>query len=379
MAVRFIHTSDWQIGKVFRFVDSSTMGLLQEARLRAITRLGEHAIEQNVSHILVAGDVYDMEALTPRSLGQPLERMRSFGSVAWHLLPGNHDPHRPNGLWDQLLRRELPPNVRLHLAAEPFVVEGEALALLPAPLHHKRTTQDPTAYMDGVGLPADTIRVGLAHGTVRGFGSEDRDVYNFIQPDRPELAGLDYLALGDWHGKKKINARCWYSGTPEIDAFDVLDGGQALLVEIEGRGAPPKVTPLKVGHYQWLTLHAALSNAEDIDFLEAKLRELGQGLERHLVHLRVKGALSLELRRYFEERIVESVSAALCVLRIDDSGLLPQPTAEDLDQIDRGGFVRAAAEVLSEKAAQGGEEARLAAEALQRLYIEHMKLQAEQR
>ena len=41
MAVRFIHTSDWQIGKVFRFVDSSTMGLLQEARLRAITRLGE--------------------------------------------------------------------------------------------------------------------------------------------------------------------------------------------------------------------------------------------------------------------------------------------------------------------------------------------------
>lgn len=102
------------------------MGLLQEARLRAITRLGEHAIEQNVSHILVAGDVYDMEALTPRSLGQPLERMRSFGSVAWHLLPGNHDPHRPNGLWDQLLRRELPPNVRLHLAAEPFVADQTA-------------------------------------------------------------------------------------------------------------------------------------------------------------------------------------------------------------------------------------------------------------
>ena len=41
MTLRLIHTSDWQIGKVFRFVDNSTMGLLQEVRLRAITRLGE--------------------------------------------------------------------------------------------------------------------------------------------------------------------------------------------------------------------------------------------------------------------------------------------------------------------------------------------------
>ena len=33
MTIKFIHTSDWQIGKVFRFVDNATMGLLQEARL----------------------------------------------------------------------------------------------------------------------------------------------------------------------------------------------------------------------------------------------------------------------------------------------------------------------------------------------------------
>ena len=379
MAIRFIHSSDWQIGKVFRFVDRSTMGLLQEARLRAITRLGELAVEHSVRHVLVAGDVYDMEALSPRSLGQPLERMRAFDSVEWHLLPGNHDPHRPNGLWDQLLRKQLPANVRLHITPDPFLVDGGPLAILPAPLNHKRSVQDPTAYMDEIGLPEDLIRVGLAHGTVAGFGSDDRDVYNYIQPDRPERAGLDYLALGDWHGQKRINGRCWYSGTPEIDAFDVIDGGQALLVEIEGARAVPQVTPLVTGHYHWLRLDRSVTSQEDVDLLEAKLRDLGQELDRVLVHLCVEGALSLEQRRYFEERIVESVSAALCFLRIDDSKLFPRPTPEDLDQIDRGGFVRAAADVLSEKAVQGGEEARLASEALQRLYIEHMKLQAERR
>ena len=47
MTLRLIHTSDWQIGKVFRFVDNATMGLLQEARLRAITCLGEALSEES--------------------------------------------------------------------------------------------------------------------------------------------------------------------------------------------------------------------------------------------------------------------------------------------------------------------------------------------
>ena len=78
MTLKLIHTSDWQIGKVFRFLDNGTMGLLQEARLQAISRLGELAGTHGAAHVLVAGDVYDMEALSPRSLNQPLERMRGF-------------------------------------------------------------------------------------------------------------------------------------------------------------------------------------------------------------------------------------------------------------------------------------------------------------
>ena len=267
MTTRLIHTSDWQIGKVFRFVDNATMGLLQEARLRAVTRLGELAREHGAGHVLVAGDVYDMEALSPRSLNQPLERMRNFTAVHWHLLPGNHDPHRPNGLWDQLARKGVPPNVHIHVEPEPAIFEKQSFALLPAPLFHRRALGDPTAYMDGVELPDGLARVGLAHGTITGFGSDDRDIPNFIAPDRPTKAGLSYLALGDWHGQKKINERCWYSGTPETDAFDVIDGGQALLVEIDGHGAQPSVTPLPTGHYNWLTYSEQVNSRADIDFL----------------------------------------------------------------------------------------------------------------
>ena len=129
------------------------MGLLQEARLRTITSLGELAGEKGAQHILVAGDVYDMEALSPRSLNQPLERMRNFAGVHWHLMPGNHDHYRPNGLWDQLRRRGLPANVHVHTALETAIFEDESFALLPAPLNHRRMLNDATVYMDEADLP----------------------------------------------------------------------------------------------------------------------------------------------------------------------------------------------------------------------------------
>jgi len=376
MTIKLIHTSDWQIGKVFRFVDDGTMGLLQEARLAAITRLGELALQHEACHVLVAGDVYDMEALSPRSLNQPLERMRKFEKVTWHLLPGNHDPHRPHGLWDQLIRRGVPDNVIVHAASEPRIFESDGFAVLPAPLQYRRVLQDPTAYMDEAETPDGIIRIGLAHGTVTGFGSDDKDVPNYINPDRPNAAGLAYLALGDWHGQKKINDKVWYSGTHEIDAFDVDGGGHALLVEIESADAAPIVTPIETGHYQWLTFREQMNGREDIDALATTLRGSGADLNRILVRLLVEGAVSLQDRQYFEEQIAEQVSAAFCYLRVDDTQLFPSPSEEDLDQIDRGGFVRTAADVLKQKAEDMSDhDHEIAALALQRLYVEYMKLQ----
>ena len=71
---------------------------------------------------------------------------------------------------------------------------------------------------------------------------------------------------------------------------------------------------------------------------------------------------------------MEGVSAALCHLRVHESRLIPEPTHADLDEIDRGGFVRNAAEELKRLAESEGEEG-IAAAALKRLYVEHMKLQ----
>ena len=376
MAFRFIHSADWQIGKVFRFVDGAEMSGLQLARLEAITRIGNLADRHDVSHVLVAGDLYDHATPSPRTRNQAVERMRACTSVQWHLLPGNHDPYQPNGLWDQIRRRDLPANIHPHTESAATVIEQDAAVLLPAPLQHRRTLNDPTAWMDDQVSDAGLIRIGLAHGAVYGFDANEEQRANPIAPERPHLARLDYLALGDWHGELEVNERCWYSGTPETDSFQTRGRGTVLLVEIDGPEALPQVTPLSTGQYRWESLDERVENLEDIDLLEHKLRNLNGDLNHTLVDLKLSGALSLADLLHFEESIVEGAGAALYHLRIDNEQLFPEPTDDDLDSIDPGGIVRAAADRLRAIMGAEGSDADLARDALHRLYIEHKKLES---
>ena len=376
MAFRFIHSADWQIGKVFRFVDGAEMGGLQLARLEAITRIGNLADEHDVNHVLVAGDVYDHATPSLHTRNQVVERMRTHTSVQWHLLPGNHDPYQPNGLWDQLRGRGLPDNILAHTESAATIIEKDVAVLLPAPLQHRRTLNDPTAWMDDQVSEASLIRIGLAHGAVYGFATNEEQRGNPIDPGRPDLAQLEYLALGDWHGELRVNERCWYSGTPETDSFQTRGRGTALLVEIDGPKELPQVTLLSTGQYSWESLDERVENLDDVDLLEHKLRNLNGDLNHTLVDLNVSGALSLADLLYFEERIVEGAAAALYHLRIDREQLFPEPTDDDLDSIDPGGIVRAAADRLRGIVEAGGGDAELARAALHRLYIEHKKLES---
>jgi DNA repair exonuclease SbcCD nuclease subunit len=373
--VRLIHTADWQIGKVFRFVDHGTMGVLQEARLEAISAIGRLAMEHAAPIVLVAGDIYDIATAEDRTIAQPLARMRAFGGVEWHLIPGNHDPHQPGGPWDRLLQRGLPANVRVHLEAAPVAL-AEGAALLPAPLARRRALADPTAWMDQASTPEGTIRIGLAHGSISAFGSDARTQPNLIDPGRPEQAGLAYLALGDWHGTKRIGPRSWYAGTPEVDDFAVDGGGQALLVDLAAPEAPPEVRPLATGRFEWRCETVQIHGEDEVDVVTARLRALYEDPACLLMDLRLEGTLSLSGRERLA-RALDELGAALRFLRVDDGRLYLSPSAEDLEAIAPGGFVRAAAERLRAMADDAAAPTRdLAARALLRLYVEHRKLSA---
>jgi hypothetical protein len=230
--------------------------------------------------------------------------------------------------------------------------------------------------MDRAATPEGTIRIGLAHGSISAFGSDARNQPNLIDPARPERAGLGYLALGDWHGTKRIGPRCWYAGTPEVDDFDVEGGGHALLVDLAAPGAAPTVRPLPTGRFAWRREDVQIHGEDEVEVVTARLRALHEDPACLLLDLHLEGSLSLSGRERLA-RALDDVGAALRFLRLDDRGLYLSPSAEDLKAIAHGGFVRVAAERLRTMADDPEEPARdLAARALLQLYVEHRKLSA---
>jgi len=144
---------------------------------------------------------------------------------------------------------QFPPETAGALRAEPVEIEPSVF-ILPAPWARIQHGEDLTAWMAGCETPKGALRIGLAHGGVRGFGSDAQDGREIIPPDRAQSARLDYLALGDWHARAEISPRCFYPGTPEPDRHKSGARGQALAVTIEA-GKTPKIVDIPTANYDW--------------------------------------------------------------------------------------------------------------------------------
>ncbi|NLO79133.1 MAG: DNA repair exonuclease [Xanthomonadaceae bacterium] len=367
MTVRILHTADWQLGKAFGQIPGDAGVLLRRQRLQPVARIAALARERAVDAVLVAGDVFETDAVSDDTLGRMVEAMRDYHGP-WVLLPGNHDPALAEGVWQRLQRRRLPDNILPALEARPLLLADGRLAILPAPLTRRHEVRDLTEAFDHMETPPGAVRVGLAHGSVQNRLPEAAEAYNPISDRRAELARLDYLALGDWHGTLEVAPRTWYAGTPEPDRFKANDAGNCLIVTLPGPGAEPQVERVPVGHYRWLQLDFSLHQEQDLAALEAALATLGEPLAQKVVALDLRGTLSLGLRQRLDE-LLDHWGPRLHVLKVNADALHPEATAADLEQIDSSGFLHQAIARLQQIQADPHHPDRpFAAAALQRLY-----------
>ncbi|HEX2892120.1 DNA repair exonuclease [Vineibacter terrae] len=364
---RFIHSSDLHLGKRFSNFAGDLPGRLREARHTVITRLARSAREQGATVILLAGDTFDTETPAPDVLRQALTEMAHHAPIQWVILPGNHDSLQATQLW-ATLKAQAPENVIL--AVEPRAIALAAdVVLLPAPCTTRRPGRDLTEWMDGVATPEGAARIGLAHGAVQSF-SEEEIACDIITPDRARRSGLDYLALGDWHGAVEVDPRTRYSGTPEPDRFKHDRFGTALLVRIAGPSIPPEVVPLETASFAWRTLALHLLDGDDpVPALAALLPE--ERCRRQTLARVVATGRSRLAGRAALAAAVDRAKPDFAFLELDDVGLATECDVEDLDRIDRAGALREAANALFAEAAdenRSAAEREIARLALVRLY-----------
>jgi len=364
---RFLHTSDLHLGKRFGNMPEDLRGRLREARHAAIRRLADCARSHGAGTILIAGDTFDTETPTPDIRRQALAEMGHHAPLRWIILPGNHDSLQAAQLWS-MLRGEAPANVVLATEPAPIALAPDAL-LLPAPCTTRHPGRDLTEWMGGAATPEGALRIGLAHGAIQTF-SESATTTDVIAPDRAARSGLDYLALGDWHGTLAVDPRTHYSGAPEPDRFKHDRPGQALLVSLAGPGAPPEVTAVATGAFAWRTAPLHLLSGNDAASLFAGLLPAASERRQTLLRIAASGRVRLAERSALTAAI-DHAAPEFAFLELDAGGLVTDCDAADLDLIDRAGALRDAAEALlaeSRDDARPEAEREIARAALMRLF-----------
>lgn len=357
----FLHTADWQIGRQYGQFETDDAALLAEARFDAVARIAALAAERQVDAVLVAGDVFDTQGVSDRTIRRLFAALAVYAGP-WVMIAGNHDAALADSVWSRAAQLGcIPPNVRV--PPRPGVVDlaAQNLAVLAAPLTQRHTYDDVTQAFDAMESEPGRIRVGLAHGSVAGRLPDTIDATNPIAPDRASRARLDYLALGDWHGCLSIDERTWYAGTPEQDRFRGNEPGYVLDVRIAAPGATPQVERVATGKYRWSAWTETLSLPTD-----------AQALAERLAALRAEDVLRLELQGHVNvptwealQRAVDQAAAQARAVLPDFSGLLLEPDEADLAQLGACGYVGEVAAQLQamqsdpEQAAVAGEALRL--------------------
>jgi DNA repair exonuclease SbcCD nuclease subunit len=269
MPVKFLHTADWQMGmKALQAGEKAKE--VRSKRYETAGRIVELAKREAVDFVVLAGDLFEHHDVDEAVVRKTVTLLDGFGSIPVFVLPGNHDPLVAGGVWNRQSWQRVGAHVTLLGKAQEILV-SDGVAIYPSPLYQKQSAMDPTEWIPSRAPGDDHIRIGIAHGSLDLLPERN----NFpIASRRANEAGLDYLALGDWHGFLQ-HGKAVYSGTMEQTNFSEKDPGNVAIVKIAHAGDEPVISKQRVGELVWSEHSPTIHDVTDVEQLRIAIRDTG--------------------------------------------------------------------------------------------------------
>ncbi len=365
--VRFLHTSDWQLGMTRYLFSEGAQERFNQARFDAIRYIGRIAAKSNCQFVAVCGDAFESNQVDRKTVARALEALKEIPVPIW-ILPGNHDPLNQVSVYlSKTFVQGRPANVNV-VGDSTAIQVDQGVELVGAPWLSKRMPVNPFYEATRSLERLDNVtRIVLAHGIVDLFtpAKDDPGVLAAESLDRViQDRKASFVALGDRHSRTKVGAsdRVWYSGTPEVTDFGEGESGYVQIVELAADEVT--ITPFSVG--QWCFLEkgrADINCSEDIEVLRSMLEGI-QRKEQTVLRLNPVGSVSLTQEATLRQ-FLANVGEVFASFQIIDDQLLVVPDDSDFSRLGLSGFAEAAARQLREKmVAEAVEERRTARDAL---------------
>jgi DNA repair exonuclease SbcCD nuclease subunit len=364
--IRFLHTSDWQLGMTRHFLSEGAQERYSQARFDAIRTMGRIAKDQNCQFMLVCGDAFESNLVDRKTVARAMEALKEI-SVPVFILPGNHDTLNAASVYrsSTFIERK-PAQVQVIDTATPIKI-AEGIELVGAPWISKRPVANPIEEVINALVPANKVTcICMGHGAVDTLtpDMESAGIISVAALERAIGEGkIHFVALGDRHSLTKVGGgdRIWYSGTPEATDFGETQSGYAQIVEIGDHSVTTK--RIQVGHWRFIEHeHVDLNTADDVEALRKSLEEV-ENKERTVIRLNLVGSLSLALNGALQNHLL-AAKDVFGAFDVRDSALLVLPDDTDFANLGFSGFADGTVQRLRSKIAEGGDKTTVARDAL---------------
>ncbi len=262
--MKFIHCSDIHLDSKIWELSTEKRKRRKEEILSTFENLCEYAKNNDITAVIIAGDMFDKEKITAKTLGRVLGAISSASQVDFLYLPGNHES---NGFLSH--QEEFPENLKYFteewssFCYQNVTVSGIILSELNAK----------TVY-DNLRLNESSLNIVTMHGAVAGYRTNE-DAENISLPLLKDKS-VDYLALGHYHsfssGKIDERGQYCYSGCLDGRGFDETGEKGFVLIDVTDN----KLT-FEFKSFSSRTLHALeipVDTEKDFFSLREKLVEL---------------------------------------------------------------------------------------------------------
>lgn len=256
--MRFLHTSDWHLGRLFHNVH------LTEDQAHVLDQFVDLVRESKVDAVIIAGDVYD-RAVPPAAavelLDETLSKLVLDLKVPTIVIAGNHDGAERLGFGSRMLEERglhIAGTLKQGLKAIPLADKHGPVQVVPIPFAppevvrewcqdeelrgHEAAMKSLIAHARS-GLNKDQRQIAVAHAFVAGGEESDSEralsVGGSGQISSSLFEGFDYVALGHLHRPQNVGGdRIRYSGSLLKYSFSEIPHQKSVsLVEMDGRGA----------------------------------------------------------------------------------------------------------------------------------------------
>ena len=254
--MKFIHTSDWHIGRVFQNIS------LLEDQLHVLKQIKEYAKQHQVDALIIAGDIFDRSippADAVEALDHFLDQVTSDLKLPIIMISGNHDSRQRLGFGARHMRQSgLHILNKLSDVTTPVVIETDfgTVHFYGIPYHNPVEVREAFAcevstYDEAHTFLVEQIKqvrdtdipsVLISHCFIDGAENSDSErplsIGGADRVSYQPLEDFDYVALGHLHapqykGKQHIR----YSGSLLKYSFSEYQQKKGVtLVELDSKG-----------------------------------------------------------------------------------------------------------------------------------------------